>query len=591
MNKRILILFMALLILLVSAACTPAQKDIYETYFEYMYMDPETGEFVDPDTFVPNIEDEDEDEEIKDDVQEIEKKPIVINVADYGAKGDGVTDDATAISNAVAALMQGGSGSKLVFGKNKTYYTADNNNASPKVLNFTSLSDNITIEGNGSTILCGGDLTYMSISNCNNFTVKNLNFNRKITAHFIGTIYAKNTEEGYVDVVSDRDIGFSEEEYIPMTGDHFAFIYKEGEASRSYCYMEKLATVNAAERKYRFYVKKDGALGTMDNFNKLENGSAIIIPTPYVGHYLQDSFNISGCSDLLLKDINVWNIPRFGFHINGNKGKLTFDNVDLVPPSDEKAIFVSWRDGFHCKNNWDAITWKNCDAVGLGDDIINISANMLYVNKVYVSKNAPLIGGKRYPDQISCTFPQTNGSYGTVEEGDTAVIYDVDTGKFIAKTTVKKVISKYENRYLLSEPIVGLKSGVNIRVYFDNHAAPNSQLIDCNFEGTLRFKGAGGVATNCKLKMYNMMMYPETNVEGPIPHDTIFRKCDFTGSWNSSLRISALSPVALWKDGNYRLENIVFENCKGLTRSLFQNDLNFNEKSVDYITITPALTN
>ena len=46
MRKRILVLFMAILLLAVSAACTPAQDDVYETYYDYMYIDPETGEFV-----------------------------------------------------------------------------------------------------------------------------------------------------------------------------------------------------------------------------------------------------------------------------------------------------------------------------------------------------------------------------------------------------------------------------------------------------------------------------------------------------------------------------------------------------------------
>ena len=91
--------------------------------------------------------------------------------------------------------------------------------------------------------------------------------------------------------------------------------------------------------------------------------------------------------------------------------------------------------------------------------------------------------------------------------------------------------------------------------------------------------------------MYSMFMYPESTVEGPIPHDTIFRNCDFTGTRDGVLKLSAKSAVSIWKEGYYRLENIRFENCIGLTKAMFENELNFNPNSVDYITITPALNN
>ena len=110
MCKKILVLLMALTLLIVSTGCTPAQKDVYETFYDYMYVDPETGEFVDPETFVPNIEQEEDESEIEledsliteDNESEDNKstEPIVVKVSDFGAKGDGVTDDAKAIYSA-----------------------------------------------------------------------------------------------------------------------------------------------------------------------------------------------------------------------------------------------------------------------------------------------------------------------------------------------------------------------------------------------------------------------------------------------------------------------------------------------------------
>ena len=95
------------------------------------------------------------------------------------------------------------------------------------------------------------------------------------------------------------------------------------------------------------------------------------------------------------------------------------------------------------------------------------------------------------------------------------------------------------------------------------------------------------------------MLYAEENVEGPVPQNTIFRNCDFAGTWKDGLVITASprgeTPMDVghaWSEGRFRLENIKFENCKNLTKSLFYYlDNNLDPNSIDYITITPKLTN
>lgn len=581
--------------MIVGVGCTQAAGEIYSDYYEYKYIDPATGEFVDPDTFVPDIQsdisDSSEDitssedytssEETTSSETAVESKAVVINVSDYGAKGDGKTNDGKAIFDAVAALMQGGKGSKLVFEKNKKYYVSDNGGISTRALEFRLLKS-ATIEGNGSTILCDGEMNYLEINECTDLVINNLNFDRKTRSHFVGTVYNVNYEEGYFDVVADRDFGFTEEVYTPADT-MFAFLNDEGKASRRYLYLDKLVTLDKNKRQYRYYADMEGGQNTAGQFKNVAVDKRVIIPTPYIGEVLPAALNIFNNNNLTMKNVNVWNIPFFGFHVNGNSGKVLFENVNIIPPEDETVVFSSWRDGFHCKHNSAQIIWKDCKAVGLGDDIINISNNMLYVSKIY--KNSK----DEKKSIVAVTYKETGGSYGKVEEGSKVHIYDVDSGKLLAKTTIERVYSEYENIYQLSDYIPGLKTGENIRFSIVSHAAPNSQLINCDFEGTLRFKGAGGLAKDCRLSLYCLFMYAETDVEGPIPHNITFSNCDFTGTWEGRLTITSNSPVAFWKEGYYRLENIKFENCKGLTRSLFSNDLNFNPASVDYITITPAL--
>jgi len=74
-------------------------------------------------------------------------KQTVFNVKDYGAKGDGITDDTAAITNAIAALVQAGGGTLLIPGG--TYLTSG--------FILSSQTVNMAVMGYGATLLASGD--------------------------------------------------------------------------------------------------------------------------------------------------------------------------------------------------------------------------------------------------------------------------------------------------------------------------------------------------------------------------------------------------------------------------------------------------
>lgn len=102
----------------------------------------------------------------------VRKLNSTINVAEYGALGDNVTDDAAAIQAAVNAMPA--AGAVLVFPPNKTFLITT-------PINFTGKS-NFAVYGYGSTIRCGATriTSYFNMSGASDATVEGFTFDGRV---------------------------------------------------------------------------------------------------------------------------------------------------------------------------------------------------------------------------------------------------------------------------------------------------------------------------------------------------------------------------------------------------------------------------
>lgn len=102
----------------------------------------------------------------------------VIAVEDFGAVGDGVTDDTLAFQDA-ATYIQSLGGATLSLGNGKTYLVYPTGiSHTVTLLDFTNCNG-VAIEGNGATIKTGADTTTRNIVYLNaafNVTIRNVNF-------------------------------------------------------------------------------------------------------------------------------------------------------------------------------------------------------------------------------------------------------------------------------------------------------------------------------------------------------------------------------------------------------------------------------
>lgn len=58
-----------------------------------------------------------------------------------------------------------------------------------------------------------------------------------------------------------------------------------------------------------------------------------------------------------MSNVYIEAMPEFAFDIRSNRGYTRFTNVRLEPPEGSGIHLVSWRDGFHVKDNVSKPTW------------------------------------------------------------------------------------------------------------------------------------------------------------------------------------------------------------------------------------------
>lgn len=587
MKKQKTIAMLLAVSFLFITGCQKPTENVYSEYVENMEIEVDnTSESdsseSDPDNSFPsyNSDTVTSSETASDD----EKKNIkILSVKDFGAVGDGKTDDGEAIAAAVKALYSYDEGSQLVFEKNKTYYVSG---TTQNALNIVSLKG-MTIDGNNSTILLDGTdkRTYLNLSECENVTVKSFNFDLKLRSHFVGTVigtYNRDEVGDYIDIKADRDFG-SYDKYT-YSGFTFGLVADpEGRTSRDFLMLKSFKTIDKNARTYRFYLDFESSMvgGTKVNTEKLKLNDTVILPTPEIAHNVTECVRVHTNSNCTLKDINIWNAPCYMLSVRYNNGPITFENVNTIPAPDEKVNFCSWRDVYHCKTNSDKIIWRNCKSSGNHDDVINISSNIMYVSKVY--KN----------NEVECVWQETNGSYGDPAPGSKVIVWDTDTGKLIGRTTLHRVVNSNTNHYVFKDNLRGIKEGENINITFESDSAPNSEIINCDFEGTFRFHGGPLTVKDSLITAARLWIESISNLEGPIPNNILFENCTFEKykQYPTFLDIYSGHPRTDWQEGDYRLENIRFVNCKGISKSSFFENGNFDPNSPNYITVIPNLAN
>ena len=426
----------------------------------------------------------------------------VLYVKDFGAVGDGKTDDGAAIFSAVSAAAE--QHATLRFEENKTYYVASSpgGRVTPFTLNG---AHGMTIDGCGSTILIAPNMRYIRFNECGNVKMANLHFDYAVPVYLVGKV--KDIQGSTV--VFDVDMNPYVDHCDFTASNGFSIKYNEGTQQRPHHFMTEAHKTADKELTvtYKGHTYKEGQL--------------VFLPNPGVGHAADQVIHVSGSDQpMLFENVGIHAASTFVWALMHNEDHLFFENVDLVPAeNNEREIkMVAWRDGYHCKNNSEGIHWNNCEADVLFDDVFNIAATLGVVSEV-INNSSFTVKNYENPADVFVCAP-----------GDTVDIYDLKAGTYKGNARVRAITDNADGSRTIhlyyGQTIDRVSAGCVVANR--DTGAPGSTITNCHFQGTFRFL-RNLYVENTVFDMLITWMMVEGSVEGPMPGNVDFVGCTFNG--------------------------------------------------------------
>lgn len=470
------------------------------------------------------------------------KEIKTIYVKDFGAKGDGIANDSSAIRKAITVLRHLPKGSTLVFEPNTTYYVSSGKYA----VDLRELHG-VNICGDNTTILVKPIMSLCRIKDCSNITVKGLTFDYKTKPYAIADV-TNVFRDGVIRIKTNKSLNIRGTYKQPVP-DYFGLVDRDD--GRYHVGITTYKVVNHEQNIYD--VKCNNIFAQRDKRIKMmkDEKYRFIVPMPHVGQVIEQAITMVCNENVSMIDCNICCAAKFMFYIKANRGFIFFKNVNVEPAQgDSDMPIVGWRDGFYCRDNRAKLVLEDCKVDLLCDDILNISASVLQVQQVN--------------DGLISLYRQEKGlPYDGVEIGDEITFFNVDTGEMLGKSIISSVdVYDAHIDVRLETEIAGICSLPSCKAVVNNLASPNSVIRNCNFRGTFRFRAPLYVKEST-IHITRMWIDAEIPTEGPIANNILFSNCALSFDDDMNKYIHVDSKNKKWKNAEnpYRVENIVFYNC------------------------------
>lgn len=480
----------------------------------------------------------------------------VLNVADFGAVGDGVHDDMSAIHKAVAAARSA-EGAIIRFEKEKIYRVVGRDDLNYEAVFELVGAANIKIEGQGATLVLQAPDGLADIRQSRNIQIDGLLVDYDPLPYYQGAITDINTDEMTIDIVVPERYpvpltGISASKQ-PFFGRSFIPDYPGARSgSGENIYVESVTALND-KRHFRLQVPKSAKGSDSPNAGmkkrvvdaKKRGATEFVVPHMKYGH-LQGMTNILQSARIKFSNVRYYLVPYFWMRVKGNTGPVTFENVDLKMKHPETELYASWRDGFHIKNARFGTLIEGCDMDGAAqyDDTFAIYTRIHNV----VSQDSKTL-------TVDAAFRDHKDLH-TWLKGDWVSVWNKNQTQLrgMARLTEVEDVPESEKRFYLSFEQLPSDIQPGDVVINDEILNRGTLIRNCSTSSTgtenasTRFRASDICFENNRFEDFNMLFEFNPFWGTPRSRDAQVKNC-YIGGGQSAVKLN-------WPIGT------VFENCR-----------------------------